>query len=716
MPQWDVLDDFATDTFGTAGKYNLGGTDWLADAGALTNAVVAGGVLDASANLSTSNRFIHTGTGHSYGDVSAQIKHTVGTTLTSYVAGVILKRIDASNYIIAYVDDTGAASRIRIDKVVAGVTTNMASTALTRLVVSTAYYLEAKIVGNVIIAEHWTISPTPMGTDSAQATDTMDDTEAALFGAGVEGKCGIVWTPIQTASTIDDFRIRPFTYREQTFPTTLILNGTCNGTHDSLVGVSYTGSGGTAPTSTMYAWWPKPAAHNYIWNGSAEVVGSAATGAGSAYGWAASTVAGVITAATSITRVTSNVITGTASFEIITPATTDTGAVFTIRRRGGFRKGVKYTVAATLRAASGTTLARVKLGVSGDIATSTAAALSTTATVHTTTWTPATDTDLAYMAVGINAATATTFQFDGAMVYEGTTQPSNIIIGGFGPGFVPGASYNAAQASITGTAWSSADDSNYLLARDVTASGALTTLGNLDFPILPHLFTPDDYTQDEIDVKVFARLEVASTQTSLNCAISMAPERGTSFGARRYGSNRSGGKTIKLPSSGTVFKLYDLGTITLKVNKNTPRREWLRLSFTNSGAATGTIGVDYIVLAPSRSTARSRSGSSESIVPDFINSTSETTKSIGLDSDGRITGFPGSGNIIDDVNSDSFTPDDGIGGESIKFPCDTTMEFLVFPHDQVIDLTDSSASGQAKTHSGSVHFHIQPQVHLLNQG
>ncbi len=285
--------------------------------------------------------------------------------------------------------------------------------------------------------------------------------------------------------------------------------------------------------------------------------------------------------------------------------------------------------------------------------------------------------------------------------------------GGFGPGIIPAAAYNSAAASTTGTAWTQTTDTDYLVGAGPQASGALTTLGNLEFPILPHLFTPDDYALDEVDVAVFARVELASTQTSLNCAISMASERGTSYGARRYGSFRSGGVTLTLPSSGTVFKPYYLGTVTLKVDKTRPRREWLRLSFTNSGAATGTVGLDYLVVVPVRSCARSRSGSSAAIVPMFIASTAETTKVVGVSTAGEITGDL-TGAIVEHTNGGSFTPDDGIGGEPIRIDPDG-CELLVWPSDQIIDLTDSSAATMAETYTGTVQVAVQPRVHLLKQ-
>lgn len=727
----DIYDNFSRNTMSTSGKYNIGGSDWTAIAGSLSNVAIASSVtafnyvLDAVNNLTTENVFIHTGTANQYCDVSVQIKHTLGTTLSGYKAGVVLRYIDASNYLEAYVDDDGASSRIRIDKIVAGVRTNMASTALTRLVVSTTYWIEAKIVGNTVTAEHWTSEPTPMGTDSAQATDTFDLTEMNTFGfypLATEGRpVGLVWTPQQTSSFIDYFQVKAYSYREMTFPRVINIEGAWGGKCDALAGVTYTALGGTAPISMLYAWWPTVAPHNMIWNGGAESIGTSAT---VAYGWVATAVAGVIGAATSITRTTtaSSVRSGTGAFEVITPATTDTGASFRIYKRGGFKKGRWYAAGCYARSASGTTAIRVKLGLSGDLSTGSAVALTTSWQLYASLpWLCTADTDTAYFAIGVNAATATTFQFDDAYVYEAISFAApampdlgGSMLGGHGPGIIAGASYNLATASIAGgTAWTQTTDADYLLGVGPQASGALSTNGNLDFPILPHLFTPDDYSGDEVDVAVFARVELASTQTSLNCAISIASERGTSFGARRYGNFRIAGRLLKLPSSGTVFRPFYLGTITIKVDRQRPRREWLRLSFTNSGAATGTVGLDYLIVVPVRNVARSRSGTAASIIPSFISSTAETTKSIGIGSNGMVA-HSLAGGVVEHSNGGSVTPDDGLLGSPIILPKDGA-ELLVWPSDVHVDATDSVATGMAKTFSGSLQVAVQPRHELMRQ-
>ncbi len=704
-PSYDITDDFSVDTFGTAGKFNIGGADWTADAGALTNGTVTGGVLDAAANLATENRFLHTGTGYTWGDVEVQVKHTVGATLTNYKAGGVHTRVDASNYINAYVDDTGAASRLRIDKVIAGVTTNLASTALTRITVSTAYWVVARIENNTFYAEHWLVEPTPQGTPTSTATWVMTTAEAAVFGTAIKGGVGVVWTPIETTASLDDIRIRAMVYRSWSLPDLLPMNHNYGGTIEARAGVSYT-AGTTIPTWMLYSWWPKQAVHNWVWNGGAENFTSSATTA--ARGWVATAVAGVIGAGTSILRDTTStkIRTGSAGFEIIVPATSDTGASFLIYRR--FKKGITYTAQCYLKALAGTTNVRIKLGVSGDISTESAVALSATWTLHTIAWTPTADVEGAYVAIGVSAATATTFQMDDAIVYEGTTAPT-FTYGGFGFGIhyardLDSAKYNESSdgaffATLTA-------DATYLSGYELSGTGAMTTQANLEYFILQHLLTPDDFASGEVDVSIIARCEVASTQTSLNCVASIAPEGGTTFGARKYTEFRTTGKAFTLPSGGTVFRNYYLGTVTINVDRINPSRLKLRLAFTNSGAATGLFGVDFIALVPSHRTALSRSSTTTTNALSFLGALLETKK----------VNYDLSSTSRNDASYVSNAPikDDGIGGVKILTP-NEACEMLVIPSDTITDLQDSSTASNTKSYTGAVQVSVDPQVHLLNQ-
>lgn len=484
----------------------------------------------------------------------------------------------------------------------------------------------------------------------------------------------------------------------------LVLDVTApGGTHDALAAVFYTATT-TVPNVMLYAWWPQLAIHNLMpTNHGGEEIGTTST---VAYGWVATAVSGVIGAASTVTRTTTagKFRTGVAGIEIVTPATTDTGASFRLHRRGGFRAGVLYTAQCYVKSSGGSTTAvRAKLGISGSLGVGTDSALTASFAIRTVTWTPAADTDVAYFAIGVNAATATTFQIDDVLVFEGSTAPT-YEGGGFGPGIIPAAAYDLAKGSLAGgTAWTQTTDADYLVGYGPQASGALSTNGNLEFAILPHLFTPDDYASDEVQVAVFARVEAASTQTSLAATLSIAPERGTSYGVRRYGSFSSIGRAITLPSSGTWFRPVFLGTLTLKVDASKPRREWLRVAFTNSGSATGTVGVDYLVVVPARSCARSMSGDLAAVVPDFLSITNSTKK---IDSDG-------SGWIVE-ADGVALTPDDGLGGARPRIPR-VGAELLVWPSDVVVDGTDASTASMTATYTGSVVVKATPRYHLLRQ-
>lgn len=945
-PVYAIEDRFSVDTFGTDGVYNPGGADWTKFSGN-GSASVSGGSLTTATTTGTTD-YLHDGSGHEFGDVQVTTKVRHNTLAASKLGGVVVKHIDANNLIWCYALSDGAGAGTLTLRVKVGGTNADTTTAITTLAASTDYWVRGRIEGNVVTVEWFASEPTPMATPTHTTSVTLSAAQAANVGKSIRGSSGILFNTQGTGTIgFDDFRVQPLTYRNVTLPAALRLEGEWGGTTDALAAIHYTASGGTAPRAMLYSWWNTPRPHNYVANQGAELIGSAATGAGSAYNWSAAAVSGVVAnAATSIERTTTaaSIRTGTGSFVIVCPATANSGASTAIYRRGGFKKGRTYVATAWVYSAAGTTNARIRLGVSGDIGSSAALALSTTYTQRAVTWTPTADTDVAYFAAEITAATGTTWNVDDVRVFElrenldatsndydtrqlgrtstlglwkltetsGSTaansvsggaqagtfgasgltkgvagplvgssntavlttgsdvvanfgapgaafktaafthtiwvKPDNVgsstrcfmsaagtnygfagyvtstgqiqfvtveatvsttlsstagdmvnglwhkvdlvytgtqkliyvngrlvavatttytntswdatawnisstggvtrltgtygeisyanaaldaetiwldyvagraimepetALGGFGPGIIPAAAYSAAHASLSGSAFTQTTDADYLVGAGPQASGALSTNGNLDFPILPHLFTPDDYTSDEIDVAVFARIEVASTQTSLACTLSVAPERGTSYGNRRYSNYRSSGKTLTLPLSGTRFKPYYLGRITLKIDRTKPRREWLRLALTNSGAATGTVGVDYLIVVPARSLASSQRGAADAIVPSFIASTSETTKAIGLGTDGEITGML-TGTIVDHTAGDALTPDASLLGEPLRIPADS-CELLAWPSDQVIDLTDSSDHTMAETYAGTIRVDLQPRTHLLKQ-
>lgn len=200
-----VTDDFSSNTI----------ANYTFDSGAAGNVAVTGGVLDAAANFATENRMIRTLGGYdgagSFYDVQATVKATLGTTLSGFAAGLLLKRLDATHFIYVFIRDTGTVSQLVIFDNSTSAT--LATQALTRLTTSTSYWVRARVEGNAIYAEHWTSAPTATGTPAATTSYTLTGSDATQHGQGVAGKVGVVFTPQQTAAALDDFTIEPNVWR-----------------------------------------------------------------------------------------------------------------------------------------------------------------------------------------------------------------------------------------------------------------------------------------------------------------------------------------------------------------------------------------------------------------------------------------------------------------------------------------------------------------------
>jgi len=691
-------DDFSTDTLGSGGVYNLGGRDWGLVNGSLANYAVSAGQLVVTG--STISSIAHVGHGHTYNDGEAVASFRFTAATNSMTAGLIARRNNGATYLeTSIVSNTSGGGIFRVRKFSAGVGTNLSTVAITNGEAGQEknFWVVARVVGRVFTGEFWTTEPTPMGTPTDTLSYTMDDAEFALFGSGSFGyACNI-----NSRYVSDDFRVMPYSHKSVELPSTLIIEKSWAGTLDARAAVHFSTSGGTPPHVMVMAWWPKPDAHNYVWNGAAECVG---TSASTAYGWAhGASVLGA--GATSVSRSTSVAYEGSASVEVVNPATDDAGARFSIYGRKRFRKGVKYTASCFARSASDTTEMVLKLGVDANHGESAASELTTAWQAFTVTWTPNADYDTAAVGLFNNEAEANTHQIDRVMVYEGVVEPS-FTHGGFGPGIIPAAAYDSAKASVSsdGAYWTQTTDSDYLIGVGPQGTGAMTSTANLEFHILPHLFTPDDFTSGEVDVTVYARAEVNTDQDDLSCVISVIPEGGTDYGSVKYSENYDAGKAMLNPDSGTAFRVYKLGTVTLNIDRNNPLRKKLRMEFVND-LGTGLFGLDYIMLVPSRSMASSRTGALSSTVPEFVKTTAEVTKIVK------------SGLSVLTVNRGSTVSKSPVFDSSlllnrIEIPGDDT-EFLIAPFSEVVDMKDISAASVAKNHNCSVWFDIEPKVYLL---
>lgn len=253
----DVADDFDVDSLG----------DYTFDVGEGTLQVLSGQMVPAD---TTEKRLHHTARDFTYADHQATVKIRTGASITGAIwrMGVILKRKDAQNYIyITIGDETGDAAtpapRLRVVIVTGGVATSVVSNTAT-LATNTNYWLRGRIEGNVVIPELFTAEPSPMGSPAQASTHTLTGVDATNFGTGVVGRAGIYALPRGTDYRIDDFRVRPFTYRNLTLPRSVAMSGAIPGNLPALCDLSVTTSGGTdAPVFGLIGWALRPGAARY---------------------------------------------------------------------------------------------------------------------------------------------------------------------------------------------------------------------------------------------------------------------------------------------------------------------------------------------------------------------------------------------------------------------------------------------------------------------
>lgn len=252
---YDIFDGFDVDTR----------SDYTYDSGTAAQELVGNGLLGALSSPTVEKRAAHTARGYQYADSQQTIKGYCFTEAINFKLGVLIKRSSAATYLEAYVDDTGLESRLRIDKVIGGVRTNVATINLVaRITPGTGnfFWVRGRIEGNTVTAEYFATAntPTPMGTPTQTVSYTLAvGEERTNFGAGVEGSPGRVWVPRTTFAAIMEYTVEPYSYRNQTLPETLVLGGTTPGDAPATADITVTPSGGAAaPLWGLLGWGRKP--------------------------------------------------------------------------------------------------------------------------------------------------------------------------------------------------------------------------------------------------------------------------------------------------------------------------------------------------------------------------------------------------------------------------------------------------------------------------
>lgn len=241
----DVRDDFDADSRG----------DFTFDAGTSADVTVAGTLAPAE-TFPTERRARHTARGYATLEAEGTVKFVCGVARTGFKAGRTL-RASPTTYVEVYADDDGTNSRLRIDVVLAGARTNRATINLAaRLLNATNYWVRGRIEGNTVYAEFFTTEPTPMGAPANATSYTLAGGEIALL---VPGHMGFSWVPQDSTARLDDYRDRPFTWRNRTLPAHLQPSTEIPGSALALADFEVTPSGGSfAPIWAMLGWNRRP--------------------------------------------------------------------------------------------------------------------------------------------------------------------------------------------------------------------------------------------------------------------------------------------------------------------------------------------------------------------------------------------------------------------------------------------------------------------------
>lgn len=393
----DTLDTFAIDSI----------ADYTKDSGT-PSLSVAGGLLVPSATGAL--RYRHTAKGYVYGDVQVTLKVKTGTTLTNGIWGVTARANVAGLDTLFAAEIVAGTNVIRVNQIVAGSSISTDTAAFTP-VANTTYWVRLRFEGGRAIAEVFTSAPTPVSTPTASAARILSTAEGGKF---YNGHAGIRITVADTTERYGPFQVEPYTYRLINAPEQIRLQGQIPGDVPAICDLTMTPQGGSAaPIWGLAAWLERPLIANLCWNGDFE---SAAIGTS---GWSTAAVSGVLAGpSTSVTRDTTAARNkyGAANLAIVTPATTDMGASFLINQR--FKAGRLYAAFCWASSAATTPSVKMKLGVSGDLATGIATTLTTTPVLFSVAWTPTADRDSAYVAFVLNSATAGTMNIDGVVVME----------------------------------------------------------------------------------------------------------------------------------------------------------------------------------------------------------------------------------------------------------------------------------------------------------
>lgn len=241
---------------------------------------------------------------------------------------------------------------------------------------------------------------------------------------------------------------------------------------------------------------------------------------------------------------------------------------------------------------------------------------------------------------------------------------------------------------------------------EVNVSGATTV--HATWNVTPSLLSPDDFTQHDLILEVWAGLKLNPGLVNPTMMLSAKPTV-ASYGATVYTDEYgTEGSPVVTPSSGDVYRLTRIGTITLFCDPVEPSGVILDLQGSVGAGSTGNFGINYIICVPIRQralgpTAKSTQGG---VYPSWVRTNNEITKKLTWDLAG-IT-----------YNSALSRPwpagqrDTGLGGTLIE-PPPGLVQWFIKPSNLVPDNPDSTTGSDQASYSGCLQVDVVPRSFLL---
>jgi hypothetical protein len=404
----DILDTFQTDT--------LANGDWLKDGAAALQTL---GTSLAPNGLGTYR--YRRAIGYPYQDVEMRMQFTVGTTITGGRWGMYWSADTAGADTKMGLELDQTAGQVQLVTYVAGARTVIQNFLLT-VVAGILYEMRIIRQGDTIKVFCNNMNQTagtPQTFQLSDFTTTSYTHTYTLTGSQLrfqQGDVGIAGVSVDALERIESFVVRPFSYYNVPTPEEVVLNGKIPGSAPAAVDLEVTtndtGAIGQAPVWGLWSWSERPLVCNLCHSGDFE----ASTGT---TGWNRLVLTNYITnAATSIAQDGSASRYGAGEMTVVTPASTQSGASFTINRR--MKANRQYAAWCWVKSAAGTTSIAAKIGSVGaaGVTIGTAKNLSTAWQLISALYRPTVDSDGMTFAVTTQAATATTFNVDGVVVVE----------------------------------------------------------------------------------------------------------------------------------------------------------------------------------------------------------------------------------------------------------------------------------------------------------